>query len=1068
MACIIEARWPVNKSDKENLKKRIETATGKRLFISKPINNNTMVIAYPPDMMENKEIETPEEISPGRILKVKLKGSDFQYNLLFVHAPNASGDKAEILAFFTLLHKTAQNHDNSIMCGDFNYVYDLTTMSTSTAVQNQSHHYRVSKMLDMNLKFNRFWSDVHLYHEENDIRFTYQRGTYFSRIDQIYTLEKNLNKIVRYHIVPNNFSDHQALRFDLKWGDRPIWGRGLYKFNTRLLGDEVFDNEVFSMLNSEIMNKEMTHCDIESQWERIKDAIKKLGMQYGYVLKAKQNAENDGLDQKVKDLTKKYESSPTEANKAQLDETLDQQSQIAVIKSHGARIRAKLMDFKEDERSTKFFFAKEKEKGLQTSLSALSLPDGSITEDPNTILEQVHSFYADLYGSNDPVQSQHLDEVMAHVDQSLTNSESDELNKDVTPEEVLEVVRSLKAEKSPGDDGLPAEVYRHYIQYLLPFMVSLFNKALFFGIQPPSHKRAVVKLLYKKGDAKSLKNWRPISLLNTDYKILSKILNNRLKPFLSKLVPMEQKCGVDGRNISDAIKNIVHYKDGLLKQGGYLVALDQSKAFDRVSHHFLTTLLTKMGIKGFFLNLTRELYSGITSRVCVNGGMTEEIPVGRSVRQGCPYSMTLFVLTTVPLINMIKKNDQIRGYTTKRNHCVKVQAYADDTTVIIRSPMEYGHVIDTYNRYAKASGSQLNEDKTEILKLGPARASNQNSFLSKLKPSIKILGSFFHPNTDEEQELNLDKAITKIKKFKKDYTLSLKGKILKLNTFVLSLLWHKAYVIKENHRALKLLIREIQKYLDPHCGAKIYDQVIKPIKNGGLGLIDIKARISAIKYFSILKSGDQVPETDDIIYELGTRCLKVFGAVFPGPSSFERKSPHEAYYDKLYKSFNNNELEFNEKTKPKHIEAKFKEDHSIPFRKLFGSKDPRLISINYEIAYRLLPIWSGNDCAFCQRVEESYKHLFIECGKMHMIRNNILNMINPIEQFNFNILSIYYMEGITNIATHIVISYYKRNIWYYRQRLRTGNLAYDKMDFNKMWMKIESDIRFFLQHTNNL
>ena len=167
LACIIEARWPVNKSERENLIKRIETATGKRLFISKPINKNTMVIAYPPHMMENKEMEKPVEISPGRIQKVKLKGRDFQYNVFLVHAPNASGDKAEILAFFTLLHKTAQNHENSIMCGDFNYVYDLTTMSTSTAVQNQSHHYRVHKMLDINLKFNRFWRDVHLYHEEN-------------------------------------------------------------------------------------------------------------------------------------------------------------------------------------------------------------------------------------------------------------------------------------------------------------------------------------------------------------------------------------------------------------------------------------------------------------------------------------------------------------------------------------------------------------------------------------------------------------------------------------------------------------------------------------------------------------------------------------------------------------------------------------------------------------------------------------------------------------------------------------------------------------------------------------
>ena len=129
--------------------------------------------------------------------------------------------------------------------------------------------------------------------------------------------------------------------------------------------------------------------------------------------------------------------------------------------------------------------------------------------------------------------------------------------------------------------------------------------------------------------------------------------------------------------------------------------------------------------------------------------------------------------------------------------------------------------------------------------------SDQNSFLSKLKSSIKILGAHFHPNANVEQELNLDKAITKIKKFKQqDFILSLKGKILKINTFILSLLWHKAYVLKESHTALNSLIREIQKYLDPLCGAKVYDQAFKPIKNGGLGLINIKdSKLSNIIQF---------------------------------------------------------------------------------------------------------------------------------------------------------------------------------------------------------------------------
>ena len=99
---------------------------------------------------------------------------------------------------------------------------------------------------------------------------------------------------------------------------------------------------------------------------------------------------------------------------------------------------------------------------------------------------------------------------------------------------------------------------------------------------PDSHKNAAVKLLFKKGDHRSLKNWRPISLLNTDYKILSKILTNRISNVLDKIVPIEQKCGIKGCKMTDVIRNLASYRDHSLN--GFFVLIDQAKAFDRVNH----------------------------------------------------------------------------------------------------------------------------------------------------------------------------------------------------------------------------------------------------------------------------------------------------------------------------------------------------------------------------------------------------------------------------------------------------------------------------------------------------
>ena len=95
-----------------------------------------------------------------------------------------------------------------------------------------------------------------------------------------------------------------------------------------------------------------------------------------------------------------------------------------------------------------------------------------------------------------------------------------------------------------------------------------------------------------------------------------------------------------------------------------------------------------LGFEGDFLELTKMLYNEITSQIIVNGQPTNKINIQRGVRQGCPLSMILFVLSTIPLTNMIKEEKRITGHITKRLHPVKVQSYADDTTIIINLPHE--------------------------------------------------------------------------------------------------------------------------------------------------------------------------------------------------------------------------------------------------------------------------------------------------------------------------------------------------------------------------------------------
>ena len=112
------------------------------------------------------------------------------------------------------------------------------------------------------------------------------------------------------------------------------------------------------------------------------------------------------------------------------------------------------------------------------------------------------------------------------------------------------------------------------------------------------------------------------------------------------IVPEEQKCDINGRKMTDVIRNLASYKDHAMN--GFFVLVDQAKTFDRVNHEYLFMTMEALGFKGRFLDLTRMLYKDITGQVMVNGQPTNKINIQRGVRQGCPFSMILFGLSTIP------------------------------------------------------------------------------------------------------------------------------------------------------------------------------------------------------------------------------------------------------------------------------------------------------------------------------------------------------------------------------------------------------------------------------------
>ena len=162
---------------------------------------------------------------------------------------------------------------------------------------------------------------------------------------------------------------------------------------------------------------------------------------------------------------------------------------------------------------------------------------------------------------------------------------------------------------------------------------------------------------------KDIKNWRPISLLNCDYKIATKALTLRLKAVLHHIISPDQTCSVPGRSIQD---NLILIRDSLkyIQQKNLRLAIlkiDQEKAFDRVNWSFMTRILAAMNIGPNFINLISTLYTSVFCRAINNGHLSEKIPLSRGVRQGCPLSPLLFCLTAECLGNIVRQDRRFSG-----------------------------------------------------------------------------------------------------------------------------------------------------------------------------------------------------------------------------------------------------------------------------------------------------------------------------------------------------------------------------------------------------------------------
>ena len=288
-------------------------------------------------------------------------------------------------------------------------------------------------------------------------------------------------------------------------------------------------------------------------------------------------------------------------------------------RAEGARIRAREQWAEEGETSA-YFLRQEKVRARRRLFTGIRNPQGVIVRSISAILRVWVLFYVNLFSAA-TLASSDQDFFLNSLDRSLSNEEAVLCEGEATLAECTQALKSFKCNKSPGLDGLPYEFYRTFWDLIGPDMVATFNDTFTGGSLSFSQRTGLITLLYKKHDRLDTKNWRPISLLCTDYKILSKVLTNQLKSVLASVISESQLCGVPGRfsgSNSRTLQDIVNYCN-FHRSGGAIVSLDQEKAFDRVDWGYMQKVLQRMNFGPSFCSWVRLLYHNIFSRVLVNG-----------------------------------------------------------------------------------------------------------------------------------------------------------------------------------------------------------------------------------------------------------------------------------------------------------------------------------------------------------------------------------------------------------------------------------------------------------------
>ena len=937
----------------------------------------------------------------GRLIYVDIdKGLNFR--LLNIYAPN---DPISRKRFFNDLIYVFNTDRTILLGGDFNCVANTSLDKIGGNLQAGTIGWKELS----NVNSTRNLVDIFRHLHPNTLSTTWKSNEIACRLDKFYFQHNQLHLInsIKQYI---SFSDHELVIVDMKDpDDSHCRGRGAWKFPNYLVEDLDYSYDICFKLSKYINTHDISL--LFEWWDDFKDHAKNTTSQW---CKLKKKADDITYSQ----LCSEYREHERNKNVAEMTRVKNIIDTNEKVRAKGAQVRAKAQILDSNEDPSAYFVRKEIHQGKKKTVKQVEV-NGVLTDKQDEIVNAFKDFYTELYTAEE------AQEVSNEYLQGLPQLDSsEELGGKITLDEIKLALSQMGDNKSPGPDGLSKEFYLRYFDLLAPLLVKLYEHVFINGQLTKSMKLSYITLICKNEKVPQLcKNYRPISLLNTDYKIITKILSNRLRNFLPMLIHRDQSCSVKNRSIQDNchyIRDIVdHIHD--CNDTGVLLSLDQEKAFDRVDHNYLISVLTYYGFHNDFLSWIKLLYHDISSSVIVNGHISDSFKITRSVRQGCPLSPLLYILSLEPVLNKIRNDPTIQGCPIPGNfkNPPKLTAYADDCKFVVKTDDSVETIIKHYDEYSNFSGSKLNKNKTEVMYLGRWRDKTSNPQNIKVVKKMSIFGIVFGIDTENENwEPVLDTIQQKLFSYS-SRRLSRYGKAKLVNTMILPKVWYLATFYPPSKDTLKKIEVLVFKFIwdgkqDTVNRATMY----LPIKDGGIGLVNAHYKYLSLFLAQMMKV---YLNHDSPWVQFGHMYLGLLLRKYDGYSFSNCNHPHRVitkpgFYKEIATALKiltraNSDftitgnmtsktfyklLMSSLKTQPRVVVRHPLINFKILFADLAKSViDPDALNLSFNFVHDVVPVaytlhlrglrYNPN-CMKCPGCPETTDHLFLHCAYSHLTR----------------------------------------------------------------------------------